>query len=188
MHLARCPDGPTIKFLVQNVHTMSEIKLTGNCLKGSRPVLHFDAAFNQNAHHRLMKELLAQCFGSPKGHPKVKPFIDHIFGFYLIKGRIYFRNYQIVYDANQGTDREGEPVLVEIGPRFVLTPIRIFGGSFGGPVLWENTEYVSPNAVRALIRRSQGNSYLEKLNQRKAREQYLAEHPIPKDELDGIFE
>jgi len=24
------------------VHTMSELKLTGNCLKGSRPVLSFD--------------------------------------------------------------------------------------------------------------------------------------------------
>lgn len=28
--------------------------------------------------------------------------------------------------------------LVEIGPRFVLTPIRIFEGSFGGPTVFSN--------------------------------------------------
>jgi hypothetical protein len=33
---AKSPDGPTVKFLVQNVHTMDELKLTGNHLKGSR--------------------------------------------------------------------------------------------------------------------------------------------------------
>jgi ribosome biogenesis protein BRX1 len=30
--------GPSIKFLVQNVHTMSEVKMTGNCLKGAHAV------------------------------------------------------------------------------------------------------------------------------------------------------
>jgi ribosome biogenesis protein BRX1 len=33
---AKSPDGPTVKFLVLNVHTMDELKLTGNHLKGSR--------------------------------------------------------------------------------------------------------------------------------------------------------
>lgn len=33
---AKAPDGPTAKFLVLNVHTMDELKLTGNHLKGSR--------------------------------------------------------------------------------------------------------------------------------------------------------
>ena len=35
--------------------------------------------------------------------------------------------------------------LVEVGPRACLMPIRIFAGSFGGPVLYENPAYVSPN-------------------------------------------
>lgn len=35
--------------------------------------------------------------------------------------------------------------LVEVGPRACLMPIRIFAGSFGGPVLYENLAYVSPN-------------------------------------------
>ncbi len=44
--------------------------------------------------------------------------------------------------------------LVEIGPRFCLTPIRIFEGSFGGPTVYENPEFVHPNFVRAAVRKS----------------------------------
>ena len=33
------------------------------------------------------------------------------------------------------------------GPRMVLNPIRIFQGSFGGPTLYLNDHYVSPNEV-----------------------------------------
>ena len=49
--------------------------------------------------------------------------------------------------------------LVEIGPRFVLTPIRIFEGSFGGPTVFENSEFVSPSAVRSSMRREAGDKY-----------------------------
>lgn len=37
--------------------------------------------------------------------------------------------------------------LVEVGPRICLNPIKIFGGSFGGPVLFDNPNFVSPNRV-----------------------------------------
>jgi len=33
------------------------------------------------------------------------------------------------------------------GPRFVLNPFKIFEGSFGGPTLWHNPHYTSPNVV-----------------------------------------
>lgn len=33
------------------------------------------------------------------------------------------------------------------GPRFVMNPIKIFAGSFGGATLWANPEYRSPNLV-----------------------------------------
>ena len=42
------------------VHTMDELKLTGNCLKGSRPLLNFDAAFDSEPYYQLLKELLFQ--------------------------------------------------------------------------------------------------------------------------------
>ncbi|MED6109505.1 Ribosome biogenesis protein BRX1 1 [Stylosanthes scabra] len=101
--MGKCPNGPSVKFLVSAVHTMEELKLTGNHLKVD----------------------------------------DHI----------WFRNYQIDVPHNE-TDklpRGGleQMNLVEVGPRFWLNPIKIFGGSFGGPTLYENPFYVSPNQVLA---------------------------------------
>lgn len=62
--ISRCPQGPSIKFLVQNVHTMAEIKLTGNCLKGSRPIVCFDKNFDAQAPTTLIREVISQvrCF------------------------------------------------------------------------------------------------------------------------------
>lgn len=74
---------------------MDELKLTGNCLKGSRPLLSFDATFETEPQYGLIKELLVQMFGTPKGHRKSKPFFDHIFSFTIADGKIWFRNYQV---------------------------------------------------------------------------------------------
>ena len=41
MWVGGVPRGPSAKFVVENVHTMAELKMTGNCLKGSRPLLSF---------------------------------------------------------------------------------------------------------------------------------------------------
>lgn len=42
-------------------------------------------------------------------------------------------------------------LCLSIGPRFVLNPIRIFEGSFGGPTLFQNPHYVSPNDVSKML-------------------------------------
>ncbi|CEH14437.1 ribosome biogenesis protein brx1 [Ceraceosorus bombacis] len=184
---SKTPNGPSAKLLIQNVHTMDELKMTGNCLKGSRHVLSFDKTFDEVPHWGLMKELLAQAFAVPKGARRSKPFIDHVISFSVLDGRIWFRNYQIVSAAadpgasalvaaeaaSQGTTAkvrhskksdadEKPPTLVEIGPRFVMTPIRIFEGSFGGATLYENPEYLSPNTVRHEERRKKGEHYKER--------------------------
>lgn len=44
-----------------------------------------------------------------------------------------------------------ETDYVQVGPRFCLNPIKIFGGSFGGPTLYENPLYISPNQVRDVL-------------------------------------
>ena len=63
------------------------------------------------------------------------------------------RNYQIV----EKSDKDSNDIqLVEIGPRFVLIPIRIFDGSLGGPTLYQNSSYTSPNEERASLKRSKG--------------------------------
>jgi ribosome biogenesis protein BRX1 len=90
-----CNPSPSFPFSATIVHTMDELKFTGNSLKGSRPILSFDAGFDSAPQYKLMKELLTQAFGTPKGHPKSKPFIDHVFSFNLADGKIWFRNFQV---------------------------------------------------------------------------------------------
>jgi ribosome biogenesis protein BRX1 len=172
--VSRPPNGPTIKFHVQNLHTMDELHFTGNCLKGSRPLLSFDANFDSAPHTKLIKECLTHMFNVPKGARKSKPFVDHVVSFTLKEGRIWFRCYQIsenltpakkdAEDEEMNGDAKGAPKisLIEIGPRFVLTPIVILESSFGGPVIYENKEFVSPNAVRAELRSKKATKYSQR--------------------------
>jgi len=172
---------------INAVHTMEELHFTGNCLKGSRPLLSFDANFDSAPHLKVLKELFLHIFGVPKGARKSKPFVDHIMGFTLADGKIWIRNYQInesepsklpkkdedveMEDGssekkkekkekkNRAGGKETEINLVEIGPRFVLTPIVIQEGSFGGPIIYENKEFVSPNQVRSDLRLKKAGRY-----------------------------
>ncbi|XP_060028036.1 ribosome biogenesis protein BRX1 homolog [Erinaceus europaeus] len=73
MWLSNSPHGPSAKFLVQNVHTLAELKMTGNCLKGSQPLLSSDPTFDELPHDALLKELLIQIFSTPRYHPKSQP-------------------------------------------------------------------------------------------------------------------
>jgi ribosome biogenesis protein BRX1 len=135
-------------------------------------------------------------FGVPPQARRAKPFIDHILSFSLLDGKIWFRNFQvsiqiIIFATHSHLGRqiiEKDPLqpsgppkmsLVEIGPRFVLTPIRIFEGAFSGATVFSNpgtsgscfaaaciehvltfvTEFISPAAVRSAVRREQGDRY-----------------------------
>jgi ribosome biogenesis protein BRX1 len=175
---SKTPNGPSMKLHVQNIHTMDELKMTGNCLKGSRPLLSFDKSFDDLPHFALMKEMFAQMFGVPRYARRSKPFVDHVISFSVLDNKIWFRNYQIVekdsiaaeLDKSKKPSAEQQPTLVEIGPRMVLTPIRIFEGSFGGATLFENPEYISPNAQRHDERRQKGEEYKDKTNTSLARE------------------
>lgn len=129
--------------------------MTGNCLKGSRPILSFDGTFESgDAHWRLLKEMFVQMFSVPRSSRRAKPFIDRVISFSVLDGKIWFRNYQIagadasrsrrsaaLYECKEGSgeaDGADEPTLIEIGPRFVMTPVKIFEGSFGGATIYEN--------------------------------------------------
>ncbi|KAI9266579.1 Brix domain-containing protein [Phascolomyces articulosus] len=177
MWMAKTPNGPSVKFHVQNLHTLDELKMTGNCLKGSRHILSFDKTFDSAPHWQLLKELLSQVFNVPKGSRRSKPFIDHVLTFSIADNRIWFRNYQIVEknkDNTPGftTKDKGDVSLVEIGPRFCLTTIRIFEGSFGGPTVFENPEFVHPNFVRAAMLKDKKEKYQKRqhaMGERKVR-------------------
>lgn len=107
-------------------------------------------------------------------------------------------------------ERKGEEThkLVEVGPRFVLTPIRIFSGSFGGPTLYQNPEYVSPNLVRPaaamhhsstllpcslavqarrMHREELGNKYRMRIESASRRKAKMAGMSLPSDGLESVF-
>ncbi|XP_020498673.2 ribosome biogenesis protein BRX1 homolog [Labrus bergylta] len=169
MWISNSPHGPSAKFLVQNIHTLAELKMTGNCLKGSRPLLSFDPKFDKEPHYALLKELFTQTFATPHYHPKSQPFVDHVYTFSIADDRIWFRNYQII---------EEDASLVEIGPRFVLNLIKVFRGSFGGSTLFENPKFKSPNmhrreirlAAAARVREKQMVKELQKMKRTEAKE------------------
>ncbi|GME90766.1 unnamed protein product [Ambrosiozyma monospora] len=203
--LSKPPNGPTVKFHVQNLHTMEELNFTGNCLKGSRPLLSFDKAFESEAHYSLIKEMLLQQFGVPPMARKRKPFIDHVMTFSIVDGKIWMRNYQINETEQLKENEDDEEqikrlknknpnelekdlTLVEIGPRFVLTPIVVLEGSFGGPKIYENKEYVSPNVVRAQLKQQaaeQAQKRHEAALERKVkkRDQVLKQDPLSNQAL-----
>ncbi|KAF8358229.1 hypothetical protein PRIPAC_93224 [Pristionchus pacificus] len=159
MWMGNISDGPTVKFLVNDVHTMKELKMTGNVLKGSRPVLSFDATFDKEPHYALIKQVLTQTFSTPNHHPRSQPFIDHVFTFSITPNhRIYFRNFQIVDETLQ---------LQEVGPRFVLHVDKIFSGAFEGEVLYENPLYVSPTASRRIMKQKKADAFAQKKQQQE---------------------
>ncbi|KAF9053086.1 Brix domain-containing protein [Panaeolus papilionaceus] len=156
---AKTPNGPSIKMHVQNVHTMDELKMTGNCLKGSRGLVSFCNRFNETEWGRLTKEMFTQIFSVPPTSRRSKPFIDHILTFSIVDDKIWFRNFQIMEKDPLQPNGPPQTSLIEIGPRFVLTPIRIFEGAFGGATVYSNPEFVSPTSVRQAIRREKGTKY-----------------------------
>uniref|UniRef100_A0A182JBQ1 Ribosome biogenesis protein BRX1 homolog n=1 Tax=Anopheles atroparvus TaxID=41427 RepID=A0A182JBQ1_ANOAO len=150
MWLSNAGHGPSVKFLIENIHTMGEMKMTGNCLRGSRPLLSFDDEFTKQPHLALIKELLIQIFGVPNHHPKSQPFVDRVITFTFLDNRIWYRHFQILSEDGG---------LVEIGPRFVMNPIKVFDGSFSGTTIWENAEYQSPARHRQMLRKAASEKY-----------------------------
>ncbi|KAF8710773.1 Brix, partial [Rhizoctonia solani] len=180
---AKTPNGPSVKMHVQNVHTMDELKMTGNCLKGSRGLLSFDPGFDSGEHWKLIKELFTHIFGVPPTARRAKPFIDHILTFSIVDNKIWFRNFQIIEKDPLKPNGPPETSLVEIGPRFVLTPIRIFEGAFGGATVFSNPEFVSPAAIRSQFKREQGEKYRARKEGEAERNTRREERRREEDEL-----
>lgn len=187
MWIARVPSGPTIKFQVLNIHTTDEMRLAGNCLLGSRPLLHFDKHFGEISFLKLMKSMFIQAFGTPRNHPKSKPFHDHAMCFYWLDRKIWFRHYQIAPEIPEKADDPECQILTEIGPRFVLDPIRILSGSFGGPTLYANAFYMSPTALRSQAKQMIKSPYKRRLKMKAERKANEKAAEMEEDPLDEAF-
>ena len=93
--------------------------------------------------------------------------------------------------------------LVEIGPRFVLTPIRIFEGAFNGATVYSNpgksnshlqhehkltrkrsaAEFVTPTAVRSALKREKGDKYGHRKHAQAERSIRKDRRKLAEDEL-----
>merc|ERR1712048_847461 len=141
--------GPSIRFLVENVNTTKELKFSGNCLARSRPLLSFSDSFDnepdkdKSTTNKIIKMAIQKAFNTPRYPPRSQPFVDHVFNFSLLDGKIWFRNYQIDVESRD---------VIEIGPRMTLTPIAIFSKSMSGEKVWNNPDFVSPNEQRRMAR------------------------------------
>ena len=77
--------------------------------------------------------------------------------------------------------------MIEIGPRFVLNPIRIFRGSFGGQSLYVNEDFVNPNVERALKKKEEGEKYVRRKGAQRKRKKRDEDIVVPTDPLDDVF-
>lgn len=188
MWISRVPSGPSMKFQVHNIHTTGEIRLAGNCLKGSRPVLYFDKAFSKIANLRLFKEMIHQAWGVPRNHPKSKPFHDHIYCFYWLDKKIWFRHYQISPETQDDDNDPERQTLTEIGPRFVLDPILTLAGSFCGKALYKSANYLSPTALRKHAANTREADYVHKLKMKMQRLNRVEATEADEDPLDAVFD
>jgi len=190
IYFAGMPAGPTIKFQVYNVNTLAESKLSGNCLKGSRPLLHFDEAFLDESMPQLnvMKNMFQRVFGVPRNHPKSKPFHDHIMGFYWIDNKVWIRHYQINPVSPDYLDNPDYQTLTEIGPRFVLEPVLILNGSFSGNVIYKNTDFQSPAALMRALRTEKGEAARDAATQNVVTKERKTHAQLTPDHIDTMFD
>ncbi len=70
----------------------------------------------------------------------------------------------------------------------VLNPIRIFEGTFGGPTLFLNDTYISPNEHRASLRRGGAVTYKQKLIDKDDLVFRKSKINVPKDEVEAVFD
>jgi ribosome biogenesis protein BRX1 len=111
--------------------------------------------------------------------------------------KIWVRNYQILAESastakeanaqKKLTGHAHSTSLIEIGPRFILNPIRIFRGSFGGQTLYVNESFVNPNVIRSMKKKEEGDKYVRRKgaeSKRKRRDEGIV---VPMDPLSDVF-
>lgn len=91
------------------------------------------------------------------------------------------RNYQIVDKSDREDGKSTN--LVEIGPRMVLIPIRIFSGSLGGATLYQNPAFVNPNEERSQFKKRKGDRFTERVQHNASKKEMDIAMALPKDPL-----
>lgn len=158
---------------------MLELNFSGNHLRGSRPIISFDAGFDgdNSPHWKLMKEMLTQIFATPRFHKRSKPFVDHVITFSRLDDCVWLRNYQIA-----------EETLIEVGPRLVLKPVQIFEGSLRGATLWKNPNFVPPNLERRELQKEKDEATVASRKKTKKGKEVMRKWKIPASQIDEVLQ
>ena len=79
-------------------------------------------------------------------------------------------------------------MLIEIGPRMTLQPIKVFSESLGGEALWQNAKYITPNKNRGKAMADVGKRREKKMDDKKDKKRLLKEGKNQDAYLESAFE
>ena len=77
--------------------------------------------------------------------------------------------------------------IVEIGPRFCLSLIKIFDASFSGAGIFESSTFVSPNHVRRMAKLESQTTYISRVVANAKMEAKMANSALEEDPLNSVF-
>jgi ribosome biogenesis protein BRX1 len=180
--IVQVPEGPSINFFVQDAQSVKDLKLIGNCLKGSRPILQFDPKLEDDGVYSIASNLLKKLFSVPFEDPHSKPFVDRTMTFFLRENVIVIRHYQI-----QWGEGEKPTELAEVGPRAELLPNFVLAGAFKGHKIWKNEAFVSPYAELKAERRAKAEARKRARERQAIREERRMQVPSIEDPNADLF-
>ena len=178
--LADAANGPTICFFMEEGKSIYDLGLVGNPMKGSRPLLFFDPAFDKTNVLKLSRNLLQRLFEVPFNDKHSKPFVDRTMSFFTEDNKIIIRHYQIQWDTDPTR-------LVEVGPRITLVPIFILADVFRGHKIWKNATWESPTAQRRDERKQSALAKQRNRDRDYENEVRLGKIEKPVDPHAGLF-
>ena len=78
--------------------------------------------------------------------------------------------------------------MIEIGPRFVLNPVKLFAGSFGGATIWSNENFKSSAAIRAQSKRSTAGLHMKRVVSHENTVSRKQQAQIERSDVDKVFD
>lgn len=178
--LADAINGPTVCFYMEEGKSIYDLGFVGNPMKGSRPLLFFDPAFDKTPVLSLSRILLQRVFEVPFNDKHSKPFVDRTMSFFVEDNKIIIRHYQIQWDT--------EPTqLVEVGPRITLVPIFVLADVFKGHKIWKNATWESPATQRKEERKQKAVAMQRNRDREADREMRMDSIEKEVDPHEGVF-
>ncbi|KAH0570665.1 Ribosome biogenesis protein Brix [Spironucleus salmonicida] len=181
--------GPTLKLQVIEKTTQNSVKFDGDFFVKTRPLLNFDASFDDKLHLRIAKELFKRQFSTPNLHYKSAPFVDHLIQFTVVDkatSRIEMRVFSFDFDPLAKKVEIGEDVkLKECGPFVVFLPVSVYSGALSGDMIWKNEKYATPGMASLQKKKDIVNQVTRREVKRRIAKKQPKDCEI--DPIDAVF-